>query len=142
MVAATKTHGTLLVFPLNGHGRPAASPVVTPSGTVPFALSFDRSRHLLVVDATGFASSYTVNGNGSLTLISKVGPTGQAAACWTVFVRGTLYAVITRPDGTKRSRRGQVEIYAQFMLIFLGKATVYARVRNRDLPPSLLTFVG
>jgi len=28
------------------------------------------------------------------------------------------------------------------MLIFLGKATVYARAQNRDLPPSLLTFVG
>ena len=51
-------------------------------------------------------------------------------------------AVITRPDGTKRSRRGQLEIHAQFMLIFLGKATVYARAQNRDLPPSLLAFVG
>ena len=36
-------------------------------------------------------------------------------------------AVIVRPDGTKRSRRGQLEIYAQFMLIFLAKATVYSR---------------
>ena len=92
VVVATKTHGSLLVFPLGDHGRPAASPVVTASGTVPFALSFDRARHLLVVDATGFASSYTVRRNGSLALLSKVGPTGQAAACWTVFVRGTLYA--------------------------------------------------
>ena len=91
VVVATKTHGTLLAFPLT-HGRPAASPVVTPSGTVPFALSFDRGGHLLVVDATGFASSYSVKGNGSLSLLSKVGPTGQAAACWTVLVRGTLYA--------------------------------------------------
>jgi 6-phosphogluconolactonase (cycloisomerase 2 family) len=91
VVVATKTHGTLLVFPLT-HGRPAASPVVTPSGTVPFALSFDRGGHLLVVDATGFASSYSVKGDGSLALLSKVGPTGQAAACWTVLVRGTLYA--------------------------------------------------
>lgn len=51
-------------------------------------------------------------------------------------------AVITRPDGTKRSRRGQLEIYAQCMLIFLGKATVYARAQNRDLPPSVRTFIG
>lgn len=92
VVVATKTHGTLLAFPLDERGRPAASPVVTPSGTVPFALSFDHAGHLLVVDATGFASSYTVKRNGGLTLHSQVGPTGQAAACWTVFVRGTLYA--------------------------------------------------
>ena len=51
-------------------------------------------------------------------------------------------AVIVRPDGTKRSRRGQLEIYAQFMLIFLAKATVYSRVQDRDIPPSLQTFIG
>jgi hypothetical protein len=112
VVVATKTHGTLVVFPLNVHGRPAAAPVVTPSGTVPFALSFDRSRHLLVVDATGFASSYTVNRNGSLALVSKVGPTGQAAACWTVFVRGTLYAANAGSNSITafRDHRGQLSI--------------------------------
>lgn len=51
-------------------------------------------------------------------------------------------AVINRPDGTKRTRRGQLEIYAQFMLIFLGKASVYARAQGRVIPPSLQTFVG
>lgn len=92
VVVATKTHGTLLVFPLTDGGRPAASPVVTPSGTVPFALAFDRSGSLLVVDATGHASSYKVSRDGNLALVSTVGPTGQAAACWTVLVDGTLYA--------------------------------------------------
>lgn len=112
VVVATKTHGTLLVFPLNGHGRPAASPVVTPSGTVPFALSFDRSRHLLVVDATGFASSYAVNRDGTLALVSKAGPTGQAAACWTVFVRGTLYAANAGSNSITafKDHRGQLTI--------------------------------
>ena len=51
-------------------------------------------------------------------------------------------AVIVRPDGTKRSRRGQLEIYAQFMLIFLAKATVYSRALGRGIPPSLHTYVG
>jgi DNA-binding beta-propeller fold protein YncE len=92
VVVATKTHGTLLVFPLDQFGRPAAAPVVTTSGTVPFALSFDRSGRLLVIDATGFASSYRVGRSGALTLLSSVGPTGQAAACWSVVVDGTLYA--------------------------------------------------
>jgi hypothetical protein len=58
------------------------------------------------------------------------------------FTHDEWEAVIVRPDGTKRSRRGQLEIYAQFMLIFLAKATVYSRVQNRDIPPSLQTFVG
>ncbi|MGV8910209.1 MAG: lactonase family protein [Propionicimonas sp.] len=112
VVVATKTHGTLIVFPLSEHGRPAASPVVTASGTVPFALTFDRARHLLVVDATGFASSYTVKSNGSLTLLSQVGPTGQAAACWTVFVRGTLYAANAGSNSITAftDHRGQLSI--------------------------------
>jgi DNA-binding beta-propeller fold protein YncE len=59
---------------------------------VPFALTFDRSGNLLVVDATGFASSYKVGRDGHLALVSTVGPTGQAAACWTVLVDGSLYA--------------------------------------------------
>lgn len=92
LAVATKTHGTLIVFPLGADGIPAASPVVTGSGTVPFALGFDRTGDLLVVDATGFATSYTVGEDGRLAMVSQVGPTGQAAACWTVLVRGSLYA--------------------------------------------------
>ena len=91
VVVATKTHGTLLSYPLDHSGRPATVPVTTASGAVPFALSFDRSGHLLVVDATGLASSYRVAGDGRLTELSSVGPPGQAAACWSVVVRGTLY---------------------------------------------------
>ena len=92
LVVATKTHGTLEVFPLGKDGVPAASPTVTASGTVPFALGFDRTGNLLVIDATGFATSYALGEAGSLAMVSTVGPTGQAAACWTVLVRGSLYA--------------------------------------------------
>jgi len=113
VVVATKTHGTLMVFRLAEGGRPAASPVVTPSGTVPFALAFDRSGNLLVVDATGYASSYTVGRDGSLALLSTVGPTGQAAACWTVVVDGSLYAANAGSNSISSffsDRRGQLTI--------------------------------
>jgi 6-phosphogluconolactonase (cycloisomerase 2 family) len=113
VVVATKTHGTLVVFPLS-NGRPAASPVVTPSGTVPFALSFDRAGNLLVVDATGYASSYKVGHDGSLALISKVGPTGQAAACWSVVIDGTLYAANAGSNSitSVTDHRGQLSLAA------------------------------
>ncbi|GAA1709197.1 hypothetical protein GCM10009809_01790 [Isoptericola hypogeus] len=51
-------------------------------------------------------------------------------------------AVVARPDGTRRTRRAQLEIYAQFMLIFIAKASVYARAAGRGLPRSVATFVG
>ena len=62
VVVATKTHGALLSYALGADGHPAASPTTTPSGTVPF------------------------------TLDSTAGPTGEAAAAWTVLIGGTLYA--------------------------------------------------
>ena len=112
VVVATKTHGTLLVFPLGAGGRPAASPMVTASGTVPFTLSFDRSGSLLVVDATGYATSYKVGHDGNLGLVSQVGPTGQAAACWTVLVDGSLYAANAGSNSITafNDHRGQLTI--------------------------------
>jgi 6-phosphogluconolactonase (cycloisomerase 2 family) len=90
LVVATKTHGTLLTFPLHD-GRPSASPLVTASGAVPFALTYDHAGRLLVVDASGLVTSYRVRGNGMLAQLSQVGPTGQAAACWSVLVHGHLF---------------------------------------------------
>lgn len=98
VVVATKTHGTLLSYTLDHSGRPAVTPVTTASGAVPFALSFDRAGRLLVVDATGLASSYRVGRDAVLTELSSVGPTGQAAACWSIVVRGTLYAANAGSD--------------------------------------------
>lgn len=114
VVVATKTHGTLLTFPLTNGGRPSASSVVTPSGTVPFALAFDRSGSLLVVDATGYASSYKVGRDGNLALVSTAGPTGQAAACWTVVVDGSLYAANAGSNSITafKDHRGQLTIAA------------------------------
>ncbi len=90
VVVATKTHGTLLSFALT-NGRPSASPVVTTSGAVPFALTYDRAGRLLVVDASGLVTSYRVGKGAMLAKLSQVGPTGQAAACWSVLVHGQLY---------------------------------------------------
>lgn len=114
VVVATKTHGTLLSFPLSRDGRPSAAPVTTPSGTVPFALSFDRQGTLLVVDATGLATSYTVGRDGSLALRSTVGPTGQAAACWSVVVGSTLYVANAGSNSITSftEHRGQLSIAA------------------------------
>lgn len=111
VVVATKTHGTLLTYPLE-HGVPAAKPTTTASGAVPFALSFDRAGRLLVVDATGLATSYRVGRKGALTQVSQVGPTGQQAACWSVVVNGVLYAANAGSNSisTFRVRAGRLSL--------------------------------
>ena len=107
VAVATKTHGELLSYPLGDDGRPSSPPVTTASGTVPFALTFDSSGMLLVVDATGYASSYTVGSHAALTLDSVAGPTGQAAACWTALVGGTLYAANAGSNSITAFAEGQ-----------------------------------
>lgn len=93
VIVATKTHGTLMVFPLDRSGRPARTPMVTMAspGVVPFALSFDRSGTLQVADAAGGASSYRVHRDGTLAAVSAFVPNGQAATCWSVDAKGFLF---------------------------------------------------
>jgi 6-phosphogluconolactonase (cycloisomerase 2 family) len=51
-------------------------------GTVPFGVTFDPARQLVVAE-TGInaVATYALNRDGSITLIDAV-PTGQAATCW------------------------------------------------------------
>jgi hypothetical protein len=51
-------------------------------------------------------------------------------------------AVITRPDGEVRTPDEQLEIYTQALFIFLGKAVVYMRAADKDLPPFVAHYIG
>jgi 6-phosphogluconolactonase (cycloisomerase 2 family) len=92
VVVGTKTHGVLDVFTLKHSGVPSITPVVTTSaGGVPFALGFDPAGRLLVAEASGGASSYSVQPDGSLTTISAHIANGQAATCWGASAKGFIY---------------------------------------------------
>jgi 6-phosphogluconolactonase (cycloisomerase 2 family) len=92
VVVGTKTHGVLDVFTLKHNGVPSATAVVTTSaGAVPFALGFDPLGRLLVAEASGGASSYSVQPDGSLTTISAHVANGQAATCWGASAKGFIY---------------------------------------------------
>jgi 6-phosphogluconolactonase (cycloisomerase 2 family) len=91
-IVATKKHNTLLTFALSHHGVPSATSIVTPSAApVPFALTFDGAGRLLVTEASGGESSYTVNANSTLSVIAAHVPNGQTAACWSVVANGYVY---------------------------------------------------
>jgi 6-phosphogluconolactonase (cycloisomerase 2 family) len=92
VVVGTKTHGVLDVFTLKHSGVPSTAPVVTTSaGAVPFALGFDPIGRLLVAEASGGASSYWVQPDGSLSTISSHIANGQAATCWGTSAKGFIY---------------------------------------------------
>ena len=64
----TKKKNTVVSFALSTKGIPAATSVVTPSAApVPFAMSFDKAGRLLVNEASGSETAYTVNADATLT---------------------------------------------------------------------------
>lgn len=92
VIVATKNHNTLVVFPLGYDLRPNSPKTISSEAPVPFALSFDAAGRLLVVEASGGASSYNVSRGGTLSVISSHVANGQKASCWSVMARGYLYA--------------------------------------------------
>jgi 6-phosphogluconolactonase (cycloisomerase 2 family) len=83
LLVTTKSHGTVVGFPVRFDGRLGA-PIANPAtGAVPFAFSFDAFGRLVVVEAgTNSVSTHVVRSNGSLTTLSGPVTDGQQAACW------------------------------------------------------------
>ncbi|WP_431278643.1 lactonase family protein [Leifsonia poae] len=94
LVVTTKGNGSSIdVFAVNRFGGLSAQPVknVEP-GAVPFAVTFDAGRHLVVAEAgTNAVGTFTVNANGTLTPIAQLA-TAQAATCWIAGTGSTFYA--------------------------------------------------
>jgi 6-phosphogluconolactonase len=84
LVVTDRDENEILVFPLDSNGRPATQPVTSmSSGDGPFGFTFDERGHLLVSEAgSSAASSYAINHDGSLQVISPSVENGQGAACW------------------------------------------------------------
>src|SRR5262249_51110625 len=77
----------------------AAAPISHASkGATPFGFAVDRRDHLVVSEANGgpggtsALSSYDVNEQGGLRLITGSAPTHQGAACWVVITRNDKFA--------------------------------------------------
>jgi 6-phosphogluconolactonase len=78
------------VFSVDEEGLPGDVPTVSPStGVVPFGFIFDWLGHLLVSEAgSGAVSSYAIQEDGTLEVISGSVPNGNNATCW---IAGTWF---------------------------------------------------
>lgn len=91
LAVTEKASQTIDVYPV-GAGGVAGAPVVSASaGATPFGFDFDNRGHLLVSEAGGSASSYSVSGAGA-TAISGAVPTHQGAPCWLVVSKNGRFA--------------------------------------------------
>lgn len=99
LIVPTKTNATIDVFGVGSTGRPTAAPVRTAApGTVPFSFVFDPAGRLILNQAAGAESSFTVNADNTLTPVDALLENGQVATCWIVRARSSYYAVNTGSD--------------------------------------------
>ncbi len=94
LIVTTKANGSDIdVFGVRFTGGLTLNPVVNSEpGTVPFAIAFDQSGHLVIANAgTNALATFTLGSTGVVTLIDAVG-SGQAATCWVAPAGGTLFA--------------------------------------------------
>jgi 6-phosphogluconolactonase (cycloisomerase 2 family) len=92
VIVTTKSTGKIDVFGVLANGR--LSPVVAnaSAGAVPFAFSFDATGRLAVVEAgTNSVSTYTINADNTLSVVSGPVTDHQSAACWIAAANGHLY---------------------------------------------------
>jgi 6-phosphogluconolactonase (cycloisomerase 2 family) len=92
LLVTTKNHGDVDAFRLDRSGRPAAAPVQTSTGPVPFAFAFDARQRLVLVDASSSANTYRVSGSGTIDPVGTPAANGQTATCWLASARGYWYA--------------------------------------------------
>ncbi|MBI3365077.1 MAG: beta-propeller fold lactonase family protein [Ignavibacteriae bacterium] len=101
LVVTEKANNIIDTYTIGADGI-ASGPVVHASvGDTPFGFEFDNRGRLIVSDAFGgmagksALSSYTLSGNGDLTLVT--GPIGntQTAACWVVITNNGKYSYTT-----------------------------------------------
>lgn len=113
LVATLKGSHSILTYSVGQNGLIAPFPVTTTSnGLTPFGFDFDNNGNLLVAEAfgasttvpaadAGAVSSYRINANGSLSLISGSVTNGQTATCWLKYKNGL--ALITNNSASSIS---------------------------------------
>jgi 6-phosphogluconolactonase len=88
----------------------ASAPVSTPStGSAPFGFDFDNHDHLIVSDANAgpgesAATSYALEDDGGLSVVTGPVLTHQAAACWLVVSKDGRYAYTANAGSGSISR--------------------------------------
>lgn len=93
LIVTTKASGsTIDVYAVGPNGRLSDTPVANPSATpVPFGFTFDPAGRLVMTEAaTSTVTTYTLNGDGTLTGAQSLSD-GQAALCWIARVGGYYY---------------------------------------------------
>lgn len=101
LVVTEKSTNIIDVFPVGRDGLPGTRVATASNGVTPFGMSFGLRDQLFVSEAFGGApdtsavSSYAVDANGRLTLVTGSARTTETAACWVVVTNNGQFAYTT-----------------------------------------------
>ena len=113
LLVSAKGNGYVDAFALGPDGQPAATPVTTQTGPVPFGFVLDRRGRVVLTDASGSANTFHVLPSGALTPTGTAAANGQAATCWITEARGYFYATNTASNtitGYAETPHGQLSL--------------------------------
>jgi 6-phosphogluconolactonase (cycloisomerase 2 family) len=91
LAVTERTSSTIDLYSVDRDGTASAPHLYASAGAVPFGFDFDKRGRLIASNASGSASSYTVDGT-VLGLITGPVATNQAAPCWLVVSKNGKYA--------------------------------------------------
>ncbi len=101
LAVTEKATNRVLTFSVDGDGLLSQARIQDSASPTPFGFAFGRRDQLLVSEAVGGAagastlSSYRLNGDASVDIVSAAVPSGQSAACWVVITRDGRYAYVS-----------------------------------------------
>ncbi|MEP6619438.1 MAG: beta-propeller fold lactonase family protein [bacterium] len=101
LVVTEKAVNRIATYIVGVSGTPSAAIVNNSAGQTPFGFSFDSRGTMVVSEAFGgapglsAASSYRINANGTLQVLSASVPTHQTSACWAVVTNSGLFAYLS-----------------------------------------------
>lgn len=101
LVVTEKATNLIVTYSVDEDGLLGPPLVHVSQGATPFGFAFGKRRQLFVSEAFGGApdasamSSYRVNADGTLHLVSPSVPTHQTAACWVVVTEEGRFAYTT-----------------------------------------------
>jgi 6-phosphogluconolactonase (cycloisomerase 2 family) len=121
LVVTEKPSNKILTYAVGNDGKPADPVINDSAGETPFGFGFTTQGYLLVSEAYGGAenagvlSSYSMNPDGTLTVISPEVATHQTAICWVAITNNNRYAYGTNTgsgsvSGFKVSSDGSVSL--------------------------------
>ena len=112
LVVTEKATNKIITYTVNEWGLPGMMHSINSSTATPFGFDAGKNGNIFVSEAAGGAagasklSSYHVNNNGSISLLTGSVGANQSAACWVVITNNGKYAYTTNTASNNLSNFG------------------------------------